>query len=196
MCRSGTVPHMDEPMKSEARSTHLIAQMVDSPLFPFTRELTLKPLSAPMAAELPRDGDGDRPCHACGKPDRVLWSNGRWQVASVRPSSNPVVLFLETVEHVDFDQLNGEMAQEFGLLSWHLEAAIRVVPDVGRVHIHRWSDGSSHLHVWFQARPARQLEFYGWGNVLRPQVDEPLSAETVAANNAAVIAALDDRLRN
>jgi hypothetical protein len=171
-----------------------IAGLLDSPLFPLTREFALKPLTTPMSAELQRDGEGDRPCHACHKPERVLWSNGRWQIASGRPSSNPVLLFLETVSHVDFDHLDDSMAGEFGLLCWHLEAAIRGVPDVGRVHIHRWSDGSSHLHVWFQARPARQLEYYGWGNVLRPQVDEPLPGTTIESNTATVIAALRARL--
>lgn len=171
-----------------------ISRLVDSPLFPLTRDFQLKALTEPMASELPRDGEGDRPCHACGRPDRVLWGNGRWQIAHFQPTANPVLLFLETVEHVDFDHLDASMAGEFGQLCWHLEAAIRSVPGVGRVHIHRWSDGSSHLHVWFQARPAGQLEFYGWGNVLRPQVDDALPADFIHANHALVVAAFEARI--
>jgi hypothetical protein len=49
------------------------------------------------------------------------------------------------------------------------------------------SDGSSHFHVWFQGRPARQLELYGWGNVLWSQVLAPLPAEVVDAHHATVL---------
>ena len=43
-------------------------------------------------------------------------------------------------------------------LEGQIERAVRAVPDVGRVHIHRWSDLSAHLHLWFMARPSRRLE--------------------------------------
>ncbi len=164
-----------------------IGRVTGSPLFPFRADLTVKDLMPEMATELPRDGEGDRPCHACGNADRVLWSNGRWQIAKLPASGNPVMLFLETVEHLDFEHLDAAMAAEFGVLTWQLEAAIRALDSVGRVHIHRWADGSSHFHVWFQGRPARRLEYYGWGNVLWPQVLEPWPADEVDANHRRVI---------
>ncbi len=171
-----------------------IERVVSSPLFPFTsgvgdqaESLILKPLSDLMANELPRDGEDGRPCHSCGRPEKILWTNGRWQITSMQPSPNPVLLFLETVEHVDFEHLDAAMAAEFGVLSWRLEAAMRSLDSVGRVHINRWGDGSSHFHVWFQARPARQLEFYGWGNALWSQVAEPLPVEVLAANQRDVL---------
>ena len=78
-------------------------------------------------------------------------------------------------------------------LSAHLPERMRAIRravgavQVGRVHIHRWGDGSSHFHVWFQGRPARQLELYGWGNILWSQVAEPLSAASIDANHTLVI---------
>jgi hypothetical protein len=164
-----------------------IAALTGSPLFPFEGNFVLKQFGPPMATELARDGEGDKPCHACAKPERALWTNGRWQITELRPSTNPAMLFLETVAHLDFESLDETMAAEFGILTWRLEAAVRSLESVGRVHIHRWGDGSSHFHVWFQGRPARQLEMYGYGNVLWPQLLDPLPAEVIAANHQRVI---------
>jgi hypothetical protein len=80
----------------------------------------------------------------------MLWTDGRWRITALRPTVNPVALFIETVNHLDFGDLDEAMAAEFGVLTWRLEAAIRSIESVGRVHIHRWGDGSSHFHVWFQ----------------------------------------------
>ena len=140
-----------------------------------------------MSAELERDGEGEKPCHSCTKPERVLWTNGRWNVCWFVPTANPVMLFLETVEHVDFESFDEPMAAEFGVLTWRLEEAIRSIGGIGRVHVHRWADGSSHFHVWFQARPAGQLEYYGWGNVLWPQLAEPLAIDVVRGNHQRVV---------
>ncbi len=165
-----------------------IAKLVRSPLFPLTSEGKLKTLSAPLAEEFRREGEAGRPCPECNNPDRVLWSNGRWQIAPFfEASSNPVLLFLETVEHIDFEHLDQTMAAEFGVLTWRLEAAIRSISTVGRVHVHRWGDGSSHFHVWFQGRPALQLEYYGWGNVMWSQLADPLDKDVIDANHAAVL---------
>ena len=53
------------------------------------------------------------------------------------------------------------------------ERAVRAVPDVGRVHVCRWGDGSYHLHYWLMARPARFPQLIGnfaavWDDVLPP----------------------------
>lgn len=162
-------------------------RVTQSPLFPFTGDLAIKQLGDPMTTELPRDGEIGRPCHACGIDDGVLWTDGRWRITALQPTVNPVALFIETVDHLDFGDLDEALAAEFGVLTWRLEAAIRSIESVGRVHIHRWGDGSSHFHVWFQGRPARQLELYGWGNVLWSQVLAPLPSEVIDANHQAVI---------
>ncbi len=167
-----------------------VRRVIESPLFPFDEHLELKPLSDVMDAELPRDGEAGKPCHSCRETDRVLWSNDRWKVTAIRPTANPVGLFLETVDHIDFEHFDSLLANEFGMLTWILERAISSIETVGRVHIHRWGDGSEHFHVWFQGRPAGQLEMYGWGNVLWPQVLPPLASDTVSANHARIIAEL------
>jgi hypothetical protein len=172
---------------TSASDQERIKRLVDSPLFPFRGEFTIKDRFPELTTELQRDGEGDKPCHSCNRPDRQLWSNGRWQITPLRSSPNPVALFLETVEHLDFPDFDQSMAAEFGLLTWRLEAAIRSLPEVGRVHINRWSDGSSHFHTWFQGRPARQLELYGWGNVLWSQLLDPLPQATIDEHHRIVI---------
>ena len=168
--------------------TEAIRRVTSSPLFPFDEQLAVKPLGELMEHEIIREGEGDRPCKSCGDDDRVLWQNDRWKITPLQPTANPVALFLETVEHIDFDDFDTEMASEFGVLTWQLERAISELDSVGRVHIHRWGDGSAHFHVWFQGRPARQVELYGWGNVLWSQVLPPLPADEINANHALVIA--------
>ncbi len=123
-----------------------------------------------MEEELARSGEGgDRECHRCASGDEgVLWRKAPWILTPIFASANPVGLFLE--------------------------AAMRAQPSAGRVHIHRFADGSSHFHVWFQGRPARQLELYGWGNNIWAnniwaQVLPPLPDEVIATNHAAVLEA-------
>ena len=167
--------------------TEAIQRVTSSPLFPFDEHLAVKPLGELMSHEIIREGEGDRPCTSCGDEERVLWQNDRWKITPLRPTANPVALFLETVAHIDFEDFDAEMAAEFGVLTWQIEQAIADNDAVGRVHIHRWGDGSAHFHVWFQGRPANRLELYGWGNVLWSQVLPPLSAEVIHANHARVV---------
>lgn len=164
-----------------------IKRVVESPLFPFNSDLDLKALGPEMHTEVVREGEGDRACKSCGHDERVLWRNEQWKITPLAPTANPVGLFLETVEHIDFEDFDDNMAAELGLLTVRMEAAVRSLDSVGRVHIHRWGDGSSHFHMWFQGRPAKQLELYGWGNVLWSQVLDPLPAEVIDANHELVV---------
>ncbi len=159
-------------------------------LFPFEGDLRLKQLSPLLDAELPREGEGDKPCTQCDNLDDVIWANERWVVRAAKPSACPVVVYLETRAHLDLGDLDETYAAELGVLTWQLEAAIREVPDVGRVHVHRWGDGSSHFHVWFIARPARQAEFYGWGSTLWSQVLPALDRQLLRHNLDLVAASL------
>ncbi len=196
MARSIAAPHRPTEHYGRAMddtTSAAIDRMKASPLFPFDGDLNLKTLGPPMDAELPRNGEGDKPCGSCGNDERTWWSNERWKITTVQRSINPVGLFLETVDHIDFEDFDENYASEFGVLTMHLEAAIRSLESVGRVHIHRWGDGSSHFHVWFQGRPAKQLELYGWGNVLWAQVAEPLPQEVVDANHEVIVADLSRR---
>lgn len=167
-----------------------VRRLIESPLFPLDDQLDVKTLGPPMDHELPRQGEAGTRCDSCDQHDRVLWSNDRWKISTIRPSANPVGLFLETVDHIDFEHFDSVLANEFGMLTWLLERAISGIESVGRVHIHRWGDGAEHFHVWFQGRPAGQLEMHGWGNVLWPQVLPPLPVDVISANHDAVISEL------
>lgn len=84
---------------ADGRAHHKSSEsLAGSTLFPFDGEFVLKTIAPPVAAELVRDGEGEKPCHSCGKDDRVLWRNDHWKVTSVPRSINPVGLFLETIE--------------------------------------------------------------------------------------------------
>jgi len=66
-----------------------------------------------------------------------------------------------------------------------VEAAVRSVGEIGRVHVCRWGDGSEHLHWWFMARPARLPQLVGsfaaiWDDIL-PPTPEPTWRENLAA---------------
>lgn len=54
-----------------------------------------------------------------------------------------------------------------------VENAIHAIPDIGRVHVCKWGDGSYHAHVWFFGRPARLPQLVGsfasiWFDILPP----------------------------
>lgn len=122
-------------------------EVVDGALVP-------KVLPAP-APEEPRAGETDaRPCPTCTRDTATdIWENGRWVVTRLpQPTGLPMVLFLQTKEHLDFTDLDDEMAAEYGRLTIWLTRIMSHLPEIGRVHVNRWGDGSAHLHVWFMAR--------------------------------------------
>lgn len=170
-----------------------VESMVSLPLFPFEGDLRIKPLGPLLDTELPREGEHGRPCQRCDDPlGDVVWHNDRWLVSRMRPSACPVGLFLETRAHLDLDAFDEALAAELGMLTWRLEAAIASLPEVGRVHIHRWADGSAHFHQWFLARPARRLEQYGWGNELWSQLLPPLPEDILDRHRAHVLTTFRD----
>lgn len=115
-----------------------------------------KVLASP-GQEPPREGEeGGPPCWLCagGVPeDRIVWEDERWLVtAEPKPTGMPLVVVLWTREHLDFGDLDDDQASEFGRISNRLVRIIQGMPNIGRVHVNRWGDGSSHFHVWFFAR--------------------------------------------
>ncbi len=89
------------------------------------------------------------------------------------PSGLPVVVLLETREHVDFTDLDDDRAAELGPLLLKIQRAVLAVPGVGNVHVGRWGEGSEHCHIWFMARPARLEQLRSsfaaiWDDVLPP----------------------------
>ena len=73
----------------------------------------------PPADEKPRNGEPDEAtCGACAAgDDLVIWENERWVVTRMaEPGGLPLALFLQTKEHLDFTDLDDELAGEYGRL--------------------------------------------------------------------------------
>ena len=142
--------------------------------------------AAGRARGAPRHGEGGVDCWACETPDEAfIWTGEHWRLAPrEEPSGLPVVVLLFPREHFDIDSLPPERAAELGPLLVRIEAAVRAVGDIGRVHVCRWGEGSEHLHWWFMARPARIPQLASsfaaiWDDVL-PPVPEEIWRENLA----------------
>jgi diadenosine tetraphosphate (Ap4A) HIT family hydrolase len=162
--------------------------------FPFEGDIRVRPLLPPVDAELPRLGDDPADCWRCERGEEgVIWSDERWLLAPMpEPSGLPVIVILQTREHLDLHELPDELAVDLGRLIVRVERAVRAVGEIGRVHVGRWGDGSAHFHVWFMGRPARlpqvRTSFAAiWDDIL-PPTPEPVWREnlrTVARTLAA-----------
>jgi len=120
------------------------------PMFPFEGDLRVRAFEAHQSEDRPRSGEpGGGPCESCiATDDEYAWVDDRWRVRAPKQRSGvPVQLFLETREHVDMDGISTDLAAEFGQLIVRLDRAIQAVGDIGRVHVNRWGDGSSHFHI-------------------------------------------------
>ena len=143
--------------------------------FPFDGVMQPRQLQPPVPNDPPREGEGGVECEPCAAPDDdFLWTNERWRLRAAQPNGLPVVVLLETREHLaEPGDLPEDLASELGVLIARIERAVRSVGDIGRVHVCRWGDGSEHLHWWFMARPARIPQLLGsfaaiWDDILPP----------------------------
>jgi hypothetical protein len=151
-------------------------------------ELVAKVLAPPLDAEVPRMGDpGGEPCRSCAGTEAGthIWENERWTVRPFHRAGMPLVLFLETREHLDYTDLDDDLAAESGRLSVWLCRIMSNLPYVGRVHVFRVGDGASHLHLWFVARPERMPGILGsmameWDEMLPPPPEEIWRADLKA----------------
>jgi hypothetical protein len=141
--------------------------------FPWEGVTGPRRLLPPVEAEPARQGAGGARCWRCENPDElVIWRNDSWLVSTPqRPSGLPLVVFLMTREHLDFTDLDDEMAGEFGRLTVWLTRIIERLPNIGRTHVCKWGDGSEHMHCWFMARTARLSQTVGsyaaeWDEIL------------------------------
>jgi diadenosine tetraphosphate (Ap4A) HIT family hydrolase len=158
--------------------------------FPFTGDLSPRPLKPPAEAEPPRHGAGGIDCGSCTNPDEhYLWTDEHWRLsAPKKPSGFPVQVFLQPRAHyADPGDLPDDLAASFGVVLARLERAVKAVGDIGRVHISRWGDGGEHLHWWIYGRPARLLQMRGtfaalWEDML------PRLPEDVWQDNLAIVA--------
>ena len=149
--------------------------------FPWAAEagqVVAKDLEPPAGADRARDGEGGRGCRRCENPDEgVVWGNERWSVAANREGRGGLLaLWLQTREHMDFGEMDEDLASEFGRLTLRLHNAMLALPHAGRVHLGKWGDASAHLHVLAMVRPARLPQVIGsfaveWDDLL-PRVPE------------------------
>jgi diadenosine tetraphosphate (Ap4A) HIT family hydrolase len=158
--------------------------------FPFEGDIRVRALQPPVAEERPRFGAGGVDCRRCERGDEgAIWKDERWRLVPLdKPSGLPVIIILETREHLDLPDLSEEMASDLGRLIVRVEAAVRSVGEIARVHVCRWGDGSEHFHFWFMARPARLPQLIGsfaaiWDDIVPAAAEEVWRAnlETVAA---------------
>lgn len=153
-------------------------EVVDGALLP-------KVLDPPVEAEPPRAGDPDgRECPTCAgaSADERIWENDHWTVRPAARGGMPLVLFLEPREHVDYPDLDDDLAAECGRLSVWLCRIMGNLPHVGRVHVSKIGDGLAHLHLWFVARPARMPALRGsmaveWDEMLPPPPEDVWRAD-------------------
>ena len=152
-------------------------------IFPYDLEVAppVRVLEPPVLPEKPRMGEaGPEECLICKKQDTdMVWTDQNWRIsASAEPRGAPIVVFLEPRGHWDMADLPAERSAELGPLFQRIEQAILGLGGVGRVHVHRWGDGASHLHWWFMARPAGMPQLTGFflslWDVVLPQVEESM----------------------
>jgi diadenosine tetraphosphate (Ap4A) HIT family hydrolase len=160
--------------------------------WPFAGPVQPRALEAPVAEETPRDGAGGDDCRSCERGDAdALSSDEHWIVRSLSaPSGLPAVVILETRRHVDFPDLDDELAAQLGPLLLRIQRAVFAVKDVGNVHVCRWGDGSEHFHMWFMARPARVPQLIGSFAAIWDDVLPPLPEDVWRANLAVIRQAL------
>ncbi|QYJ02857.1 hypothetical protein KUV85_10980 [Nocardioides panacisoli] len=124
----------------------------------------------PPGTEAVRKGDDD--AHPFAEDaevdaDRLVWEDEHWTLSHPgRPTGLPVVLTLTPKVRVDSGVLSDDLASEMGRIMNRLVRIIENLPHIGRVHVHRWGDSTSHLQVWFFARTE------GLTNVLGPLATE------------------------
>jgi len=171
------VPETPEQFWERARGGLQTPPVEEWESWPFDGEIRPRALAPPVDVEPPRHGVGGVDCSEC-EPTNVLWSDEHWVVRSFdKPSGLPVVVLLETRRHVDFPDLDDELAAELGPLLLRIYRAVAGVPGVGNVHVGRWGEGSEHCHIWFMARPARMTQFRSsfaaiWDDVLAPTPED------------------------
>lgn len=161
--------------------------------WPWTGELTPKPLDPPAAEEPPRFGVGGTDCFLCvsGRelpPADLVWHDDGWMLGLPREcSSLPFALFLMPRRHADLQDLTDAEAARQGVLLAAIERAATQSLTVPRIQAARWGDGGEHLHWWLFARPTGALQLRGtflshWADLLpvRPRADLRADAALVA----------------
>jgi diadenosine tetraphosphate (Ap4A) HIT family hydrolase len=167
-----------------------VGSIIGWDIFPFTADLQVKELEAPVVPEPPRGGEDGAPCGACDAPDSAfLWTNEHWRISRREEPSAVVHVMLQSRDHHDLADLPAELAADLGLMLQRIERALMATGRFGRMHVNRWGDGGSHFHVWLFARPLGAMQLRGfclplWDMLLPPMPREEWDAilDEVRAN--------------
>jgi diadenosine tetraphosphate (Ap4A) HIT family hydrolase len=127
----------------------------------------------------------DEPCPSCVgiPPENVVWEDEAWRLKHLgKPSGLPIVLILEPRAHLDFGQLDDELASQHGRISNRLVRIVEGLDNIARCHVLRYGDGSLHAHTWFVARTARLTHVIGrplidWDDLLPPGPEDAWRAD-------------------
>jgi hypothetical protein len=188
------VPETPEELYARAAEALRMPPVETWETFPFDGDMRPRALRPPVDVEQPRWGHGGVDCRSCAAPDDAyVWTTGRWKLHAIHPPTGlPIILILEPRAHYgDPGDLPYEMASELGILLARIERAVRAIPNVGRVHVCRWGDGSEHLHWWFMARPARFPQLIGSFAAIWDDILPPLPEDTWRDNLAIVLRELN-----
>jgi hypothetical protein len=145
-------------------------------IFPFETEgLRTRELRPPELPEPPRTGEDAGDCRRCAVGDEgAVWTDDRWMlVPPGEPLGIPYGALLMPRAHLDFGDLDDDMAAQLGRLCVRLDRIICGLGGIGRVHVYKIGDGGAHLHIWLLARPAGLLQLRGsslsdWIDALPP----------------------------
>jgi len=168
-----------------------LQELIADPWFPFEGDLRVKQLLPRQVPEPDRAALTPDTCPACAQDDSAyIWTDESWRLrGSGEPGPIAGIVLLEPRGHYDsLADLPAELAAGLGPLTARIERALLTRPDVARVHLARWGDGSAHLHLWFFPRPLGQIQLRGsmlpvWLDVLPalPQEDQVAALARVAA---------------
>jgi hypothetical protein len=140
----------------------------------------------PPADEPPRAGaTASKPCPSCFgvPPENLVWEDEAWRLKHFgQPSGLPIVLILEPRVHLDFGELDDELASQHGRIASRLVRIVEGLDHIGRCHVLRYGDGSEHAHTWFVGRTARLTGVIGsptidWDDVLPPGPEDVWRAD-------------------
>jgi len=169
-------------------------RLLADPWFPFEGHLTVKVLAPPVVPEPARAGERADDCDTCARRDEeFIWTDQVWALRGVRDTSLPGVVLLVTRDHHDsFSDLPDPLLAALGPMTARVERALLSLPDVGRVHVCRWGDGSAHFHQWFLPRPLGAMQMRGSMLPMWLDLMEPLPAPQVDAALAVIAAAMSE----
>ncbi|MCW2800959.1 MAG: hypothetical protein JWQ70_2431 [Aeromicrobium sp.] len=161
-------------------------------LFPWLRDLSLKPVPPLEIPEPQRSGESEADCSSCDKADDAyIWTNDAWRLWPMTGFPLRGCVMLESRVHGDsFVDLPPPLLADLGPTIARVERAVLSIGEVGRVHVARWGDGGGHFHLWFLPRPLGAMHMRGSGLVPWVEALDPPDNAVLSAAHEAIAAAM------